>query len=347
MLTRDSLQRMFPNAIPEWLDAMAELAPELCQFYRFNRLDWVHLCGQIAAETRGLSLARMEENMRFRTARRILEVYSYRLGVAIARKWRIDGRWFQDRATLAAYLVNKPKLLADVVYGDREGTPIMQGSKYLGRGPTQITHLNNYRAISEEIARQPGGEKFDLVANPEMLAEDPELGIRAAFADWHIKGLSRWAQADDCDTLSDALNTGNIKDSVKPHGLKERRAQTARAKLIWPKGLTFEAPAEVPSPEVAEVPPVKDLVNVSRKVRILVVARQALHSIWLSIVGLIGVEQIGVANGIINDVKTMVSNMALPATLVAVVCGILLIRYLIGRVAKDYSEGRYIPSGGQ
>lgn len=239
---RKGLAIMYPQALPAWREAFERLAPALCVFYGFDRLDWVHFNGQIAAETNSLQLKRMEENMRFKTADRILEVFSFRLNRALQKGWPIDGKRFASRVDLARYLVGKPKLLADVVYGDREGTPAMQGSRFIGRGPTQITHLDNYRAIGSEIARQPGGAAFDLVRNPELLADDPELGIRSAFADWHLKGLSRYARADDCDTLSDALNTGNVHDNVRPNGLPRRRAETLRAKKIW--GEDFEVVAQ-------------------------------------------------------------------------------------------------------
>ena len=229
---RSELERFFgPNAIPEWVDAFARLSPGLCEFYGFNRLRWVHFMGQIAAETNGLSLRRMEENMNFKTAKRILEVYSYRLGLALKTP---EYRHFKTKAALAQYLVGKPVELAKVVYSNREGTPPGQGHLYIGRGPLQTTHLNNYRAAGDEVARQPGGEKFDLVASPELLSTDCELGVRVAFAEWHLKKLNIWADRDDCDTVSDVLNTGNPYDNVKPHGLNERRRWTAKAKVIWP-----------------------------------------------------------------------------------------------------------------
>ena len=226
-----------PSALPDWVDAMARVAPELCEYYGFTRLDWCHFMGQIGAETNGMSLSKMEENMYFTTSRRIVQVYSYRLGVAIARANKggtpsiARGR---TRAGLAAKLVGQPKLLADIVYGGREGTPWMQGSRYIGRGPTQITHRDNYRAVGNEIARQPGGGSFDLVGNPELLATDPELGIRSAFADWKLKDLASLARQDSVQKVSDKLNTGNIHDRIYPHNLSGRERWTAKAKGIWP-----------------------------------------------------------------------------------------------------------------
>lgn len=235
--TRADLARMFPRARPGWIDALATLAPQLCEFYDVGRLEWCHICGQIAAETAGLSIDKMVENMRFTSTRRILEVYGYRLGVAI-QAGPVFGRRYRSKAELARALVDQPEMLADVVYGGphgREGTPPWQGSRYLGRGPLQTTHLNNYRAARDEIRKQPGGEACpDLVEHPETLSTDPEMGVRAVFAEWKIKGLKRWALADNCYTLSDILNTGNDKDAIKPWGMERRVRETARAKAIWP-----------------------------------------------------------------------------------------------------------------
>lgn len=343
-ISREDLARMYPRALPEWLDAMAEVGPMLASFYGFNRLDWVHLCGQIGAETNGLSLAKMQENMNFTTAKRILEVYSYRLGVALQREPALKSK-YGTREKLAAALVRNPKELADLVYGGREGTPWRQGSKYIGRGPTQITHLNNYKAIGEEIARQPGGDVFDLVAHPEMLADNPELGIRSAFADWHIKGLSRWARKDDCDTLSDALNTGNIRDNVKPHGLPERRRQTALAKTIWKRELDFSG-AEKPVIEApAEKPTVKDLVKVSRKARWLVWIKRAADFV----IGLFTLDTVlsalDIAQDVVGKVKSFVSEGANVLIISAAILGALAIRYVIGLMREDVEEGRAVPSG--
>lgn len=250
--TRSDLSRMFPNARPGWIDAFVTLGPQLCELYEIERLEWCHLVGQVSAETAGLSIANMTENMRFTSTRRILEVYGYRLGVAI-QAGPVFGKRYRSKAELARALVDQPEMLADVVYGGphgREGTPPWQGSRYLGRGPLQTTHLNNYRAARDEIRRQPGGAECpDLVDHPETLATDPEMGVRAVFAEWRLKGLGRWALADDCDTLSDVLNTGNARDAVKPNGLPRRRRETARAKGIWPP-VEDASPASPGSPVV-------------------------------------------------------------------------------------------------
>lgn len=357
MTLRADLARMFPRAIPAWLDAFERLGPMLAAHYGFDRLDWVHFCGQIDAETNGLSLRKMEENMTFISASRILKVYSYRLGLAIKKvnsgqETEPAFARGKTKEQLAAYLVRKPKALADVVYGGREGTPWMQGSRYQGRGPTQITHLNNYLAIQKEIAKQPGGADVDLLANPELLSTDPELGIRSAFADWEIKGLSRWAQADDCDTLSDALNTGNIRDNVKPHGIDRRRSGTRIAKGIWRGDLAFPAPepvvADAPEAEPDRVPDVPvtpgDLVGVSRKATLLYRIKQLFG--WVGIGGT-GAYSFADVTGFGKDTAHALADLfkdnAAILLAAGLIVGFLLSHVLLEWIADDHNEGRYTP----
>jgi predicted chitinase len=249
--SRGEIEKFFPSALPQWRDAMVRLAPELCAHYEFDRLRWVHFCGQIGAETNGLSLSPMEEDMRFKTPERIIKVYKFRLNRCLKKLASGEERepaWAKGLSlnALAKRLVGRPKELADIVYGDREGTPWMMGSRYVGRGPTQCTHLNNYRSAGIEVAKQPGGGTFDLVARPELLAHDPDLGIRVAFAEWHTKGLNRWADADDLDNVSSVLNTGKAHNSEHAHGMDNRKRWYAKAISIWPDDQTYAvAKAEI------------------------------------------------------------------------------------------------------
>lgn len=247
-ITRDKLARMYPRALPEWLAVLERLGPMLCDHYGYGRLDWCGIAGQIDAETDGLALKNMAEDMRY-SEKRMLQIFSKRLGDCIGKPVPpLGGRVFASKAALARALAGKPKELADCVYGGprgREGTPPWQGSRFIGRGPLQCTHLNNYRASRDEIRKQPGGQACpDLVEHPELLASDPELGVRELFAQWKLKGLSAYARREDWATLSDVLNTGNAKDSVKPHGLDRRLRATARALAIWPDAGPQTAPGD-------------------------------------------------------------------------------------------------------
>lgn len=232
-ITRRDLERFAPQAQPAWAEAMVRLSAELMRHYRMDRIDWVHFAGQWGAETNGMALKSMRENMRFTTAARIREVYGFRLKKAIAENLGGCRDQHGTVARLAASLVNDPERLAAVVYGGREGTPVMCG-KYIGRGPTQITHLSNYERIEEEIRKQPGGRGCPNLTNAPETLEQPEWGVRSAFADWHLKGLSRYARSDDVDSVSAALNTGSPAKKDITNNLDGRRRWTAKAKGIWP-----------------------------------------------------------------------------------------------------------------
>jgi predicted chitinase len=256
VLDRSSLERYFAGGSEAWISKLAELGPELARHYGWSDDSWRHAMAQIHAETNGLRLTRMRENMRFTSWTRIKEVYSYRLLVALER----DERLRREHGTvdrLARFLVGKPELLADVVYGGREGTPWMQGHIYIGRGPTQITHLNNYRAVRDEIRSQPGGSGCpDLVDDPDAL-EQVEWGVRAVFADWHCKKLSRFADAGDGDNVSSVLNVGSPGRSGSVKNLAGRRRALARAIAVWPTDVailgepTVIAAANIEAPKKA------------------------------------------------------------------------------------------------
>lgn len=250
--SRAEIEKFFGSrALPDWVEAMARLAPILCEHYGFTRLRWVHFCGQIGAETNGMSLSPMEENMRFTTPERIIKVYKFRLNKCLDKLRKgeeSEPAWAKGLSlnALAKRLVGKPKELADIVYGGREGTEWMQGSRYIGRGPTQCTHLNNYRSAQAEVSKQPGGGKFDLVGNPQQLARDPELGIRVAFAEWHLKNLNRWADNDDLQNVSSVLNTGSPGKWSITNGKENRQRWYTKACSIWPDDEVYQiAKAEI------------------------------------------------------------------------------------------------------
>lgn len=257
---RDQLSRMFPRGKSEWLDTIAKLGPELASHYHWTDHDWRHAMAQVYAETSGLSLASMRENMRYTTASRIRAVFSYRLRLALERDKDL-ARDFRTVDGLARHLVGQPDLLADIVYGGREGTPYGQGHRYIGRGPTQVTHRNNYHAIHNAIRLQPRGARCpDLVDEPEAL-EQPEWGVRALFADWSIKKLSTWANADDIENVSSVLNTGRPNNVRSVNGLPARKQALARAVAVWPLDEPILArkaaePEKIEAPATAD-PPLK------------------------------------------------------------------------------------------
>ncbi len=133
----------------------------------FDELD--DFLGQVLHES--TMLTRMEENLRYKSADRICEVWSSRF------------------PTLSdAYpFVNNPQALANKVYGGRMGNVNPDdGWNYRGRGLIQVTGRDNYAAVSKVIGA-------DLVTYPQLMSR-PLTALQSAIAWWegnvpdHIMG---------------------------------------------------------------------------------------------------------------------------------------------------------------
>lgn len=240
-----SIQKMFPRGKAAWVNELVAAVPDLCRAHGVTNAErWRHLMAQIAAETNGLALASMRENMNF-TAKRALEVYSYRIGLASRRDHRYRG-W--PKAHIAAAIVKDPDLLAEVVYGRRPELGNVNpgdGARFIGRGPLQTTGREWYEKLSARLG-------VDLVGNPELL-EKPKYGIAGTFAEWELLGCNALADRGDVTVVSRRVNGGT-------NGLARRKAEYRRACAIWPDDWVLEdlpwTKPESPVPDVTPtVPP--------------------------------------------------------------------------------------------
>lgn len=215
---RAALRRMFPRGQPAWLDALEIIGPELAARHGVTSAErWRQLAAQIAAETDGLALRHMRENMHY-SAARLLEVYAYRIGLAQANNPRFRGR---SRAEIAHELAGNPDLLAETVYGGRSDIGNSQpgdGARYIGRGPLQTTGREWYAKLGRAIG-------VDLLAQPELL-EEPYVAWKASFAEWEMLGCNALADRCSVDLVSRRVNGGT-------NGLARRRAEYHRASVIW------------------------------------------------------------------------------------------------------------------
>lgn len=230
---RASIKRMFPKGAPAWVSAFADAVPELCVKHKVNTAErWRHAMAQFAAETDGLSIPNMREqgftkgdSVRY-SAKRIQEVFSYRLGLAQKRNPEFAGF---SKAQIASLLSRNPKLLAETVYGNRRELGNVNpgdGYKFIGRGPPQTTGREWY----EKLGRKLG---VDLINNPELL-EDPKIGVPAAFLEWELMGLNELADTGNVTAVSKRLNGGT-------NGLSRRKSEYRRACTIWPDDWELDA----------------------------------------------------------------------------------------------------------
>lgn len=108
-------------------------------------------------------------------------------------------------------------MIAAIAYADRMGNgpaDTLDGWKFRGRGPIQLTGRNNYLACGDAIG-------IDLVHEPDKLLE-PVIGAMAAGWFWTEgnptgKSLNAFADIGEIDRISKAINGGS-------HGMAARRS---------------------------------------------------------------------------------------------------------------------------
>ena len=74
------------------------------------------------------------------------------------------------------------------------------GLRYKGRGPIQSTGRENYRTFGRRMG-------IDLERHPE-LAAIPSIGLIFSLEYWKAKGLNRFADRDDIETITRRINGG-------------------------------------------------------------------------------------------------------------------------------------------
>lgn len=100
---------------------------------------------------------------------------------------------------------------------DLGNTQVLDGIKYKGRGPIQITGRSNYEACGKALG-------LDLLNNPKLLTL-PENGTRSAVWFWNRNNLSQLADKDWFKTITRRINGGY-------NGLSDRRNYWDRNRSI-------------------------------------------------------------------------------------------------------------------
>ncbi|SDQ57089.1 Predicted chitinase [Pseudoxanthomonas sp. CF385] len=158
-----------------------------------SREEMANFMAQMGHESTGFT--RLEES--FRYTRGIHQI-------PVRSAWR-EGAQALENARQEA-LEGRPRELGRLMYGERMGNDNAgDGYLYRGRGYTQLTGENNYRAADEAL-------NLDLIANP-ALASDRDNAERIAI--WFWQNQVPEQDRDDVTRATLAINNGE-------NGLKDR-----------------------------------------------------------------------------------------------------------------------------
>jgi putative chitinase len=150
-----------------------------------------HFLAQVLHETGGLRF--LVENLNY-SAQRLTEVWPARFPTLDAA---------QPFAHNSAALANK-------TYGGRMGNVSSNdGWRYIGRGLLQLTGRDNYARVGAALG-------VELVSFPTLVL-DPEYGLRVAGEVWWSGQCNIFADGNELESVTRAINGGLI-------GLEERRA---------------------------------------------------------------------------------------------------------------------------
>ena len=161
---------------------------------------------QIGYESDGL--VSLEENLNYSSAG-LLRVFPLHFSAAQANLY---GR----TATHAA----NQQAIANIAYANRFGNGDVSsgdGYRYRGRGPIQITFLDNYVAVRKHCG-------IDCVADPDLLCGYSGGSLSAAYY-WFSHGCNELADADEFTEITERVNGGL-------NGIQGRIALWGRSKNI-------------------------------------------------------------------------------------------------------------------
>jgi len=183
----NTLYNLWPSGdklIPGLRDGIAAAAPTVFPKYGItSNLLIAHLMAQVSLECGAGT--EVEENLNY-SAPRMVQVWPSRF----------------PNINAAIPYAHNPRLLANKVYNGRMGNALnsYDGWNYRGRGATQTTGHDGYKALGEKLG-------FDLLANPDLV-NDPVHFLECGVADFILCGCLPWAQQDDIAQVTRHLNGG-------------------------------------------------------------------------------------------------------------------------------------------
>ena len=203
LVSKEDLAKILPKATTENIDKYFEALNKGMVQYGINTpLRMAHFIAQLAHES--ANFRAKSENLNY-SAKALRGVF---------------GKYFPTEE-LAEEYARQPEKIANRVYGarmDNGDESSGEGWKFRGRGLIQLTGKANYSACGNAIG-------INLVEQPDVVAEDPNVAVLAAGWFWNSKKLNKYADQDDVLTVTKRINGGT-------HGLDDRKAHLAKAKQV-------------------------------------------------------------------------------------------------------------------
>jgi putative chitinase len=199
----NTLYNLWPHGdsmIPGLRDGIAAAAPTIFPKYEIDsNLLIAHVMAQISEECGAGT--EVIENLSY-SAYRMMMVWPSRFPT-------IDD---------AIPYVHNPRLLANKVYDGRMGNEpgSDDGWNYRGRGATQTTGRDGYRALGEKL-------DLNLLDNPGLV-NDPHRFLECGVADFILCGCLPWAREDNVVQVTRHLNGGLTGLSDRTLWLKRWKA---------------------------------------------------------------------------------------------------------------------------
>jgi putative chitinase len=199
----NDLYNLWPHGdsmIPGLRDGIAAAAPTIFPKYEIDsNLLITHVMAQISEECGAGT--EVVENLSY-SAYRMMMVWPSRFPT-------IDD---------AIPYVHNPRLLANKVYDGRMGNEpgSDDGWNYRGRGATQTTGRDGYRALGEKL-------DLNLLDNPGLV-NDPHRFLECGVADFILCGCLPWAREDNIIQVTRHLNGGLTGLSDRTLWLKRWKA---------------------------------------------------------------------------------------------------------------------------
>lgn len=216
-LSPEILRQIMPTLPKAKRDEYAPMLDICCAEFKINNERRVAaFLASLAVES--ANLTKWEENLRYKTAKRIIEVWPIR---------------FPTLASAQPF-INNPEALANKVYGGRIGNNRADdGWKYRGRFPLQITGKDMYEKVSIAL-NLPG-----LLSEPDDFMDNPLIGFRISAWVFAVdKGGNQLADKQQIKALTKRINGGY-------HGLAERIAIYERALRVLPDDFRITANARL------------------------------------------------------------------------------------------------------